>query len=145
MPRAKKKITKADFIRKQPMSIPAIEVVERAKEKGLTISEKYVYTMRSLMKKAPKKKAPAPKKVAKKKVTKKTPARVRDIDRIKKMTAGKSPLVDEDFFIPAVGEVEQKALALDLRELVFRLGLVQVKKLVNKFEKQLEAGRLFQD
>lgn len=43
---------KADFVRAQPASMSAKEVVEAAKKAGLTMSENHVYSVRSSAKKA---------------------------------------------------------------------------------------------
>ena len=42
-----KKTTKAAFVRAIPDSVPAKEVVAKAKAAGITISEKHVYVIRS--------------------------------------------------------------------------------------------------
>lgn len=42
---------KADFVRKQPASMSAKEVVEAAKKAGLTMTENHVYNVRSAAKK----------------------------------------------------------------------------------------------
>ena len=44
---SKKKLTKTDFVRSLPSTMSAKEIVEKAKAKGMTISEQYVYTIRT--------------------------------------------------------------------------------------------------
>ena len=56
-----KRKTKSAFIRSQPDTLSAKEVVDRAKKAGFTIGEKYVYVIRS----ASRKKAGKGKRVAK--------------------------------------------------------------------------------
>jgi outer membrane biosynthesis protein TonB len=51
------KPTKASFVRAIPSSVPAKEVVAKAKAAGMTLSEKHVYVIRSDAKKRSKKKA----------------------------------------------------------------------------------------
>lgn len=43
----KKDATKADFVRALPASMPAKEVVDKAKEAGLKLTTAYVYVIRS--------------------------------------------------------------------------------------------------
>lgn len=43
----KKDATKAEFVRALPASMPAKEVVEKAKEAGLKLTTAYVYVIRS--------------------------------------------------------------------------------------------------
>lgn len=51
MPKAaKKKITKTAFVLGLPSDMPAKEVVSKAKEAGITISDGYVYEIRSATK-----------------------------------------------------------------------------------------------
>lgn len=48
MPAAEqKKQSKAAFVRSQPADLPAKEVLRRAKQAGLSLSEAYVYVIRS--------------------------------------------------------------------------------------------------
>jgi hypothetical protein len=56
-----KKTTKADFVRNLPPSIPAKEVIARAKAAGLSVSKTYVYLVRghAKTKASPKRRAPA--------------------------------------------------------------------------------------
>jgi len=51
------KTTKASFVRAIPSSVPAKEVVAKAKAAGMTLSEKHVYVIRSDAKKRGKKRA----------------------------------------------------------------------------------------
>jgi hypothetical protein len=51
------KTTKASFVRAIPSSVPAKEVVAKAKAAGMTLSEKHVYVIRSDAKKRSKKRA----------------------------------------------------------------------------------------
>jgi hypothetical protein len=173
MPRAKKttkktatpKITKSDFIRQQPKGMPAAEVVKLAKKLGLDISEKYVYTTRSLDRNE------AKKKVAKKKVLKKKLSKAKGRVAVK---PGKE--VDSDFFVPEreveatpkpesrvklpggprarneyrrlsseAERIDESELELYLREVCFRLGLLQVKTILRQFERRLDGGVLFPD
>jgi len=53
------KITKASFVRGIPSSVPAKEVVAKAKAAGMTLSEKHVYVIRSDAKKRSKKRGGA--------------------------------------------------------------------------------------
>lgn len=43
----KKEASKAEFVRSLPVSMPAKQVVDRAKEAGLELSPAYVYVIRS--------------------------------------------------------------------------------------------------
>ena len=54
----KKAVTKAGFIKSQPQSMSAKQVVEAAKEAGISVSETYVYNVRATKKAAAKKAAP---------------------------------------------------------------------------------------
>ena len=45
--KSSKPVSKSEFVRSLPESIPAKEVVERAKKAGLEMSDKYVYVVRS--------------------------------------------------------------------------------------------------
>jgi len=69
----KKAVTKAGFIKSQPQSMSAKQVVEAAKEAGISVSETYVYNVRATKKAAAKKAAPK-KKAAKKAAPKKKAA-----------------------------------------------------------------------
>jgi hypothetical protein len=59
MPRKKKtavengKMSKTDFVKSQPADMPAKDVVAKAKAAGMTLSENYVYTIRSAAKTKP--------------------------------------------------------------------------------------------
>jgi hypothetical protein len=46
-----KTINKSAFVRKLPASMPAKDVVAKAKEQGITLTEKHVYAIRSIAKK----------------------------------------------------------------------------------------------
>ncbi len=48
--------TKADFVRALPESMPAKEIVEKAKDAGLELTTAYVYVIRSQARTGPKKK-----------------------------------------------------------------------------------------
>ena len=60
----KKEGTKADFVRALPESMPAKEIVEKAKDAGLKLTTAYVYVIRSQArtgtKKKPKSDSPSP-------------------------------------------------------------------------------------
>ena len=59
-----KKTTKAAFVRAIPDSVPAKEVVAKAKAAGMTLSEKHVYVIRSGARKKAGKSAPKPSRAA---------------------------------------------------------------------------------
>lgn len=50
-----KKMTKADFVRSLPATTPAKEVVAKAKEAGIALTDMYVYNVRSTSKASAKK------------------------------------------------------------------------------------------
>jgi hypothetical protein len=53
MPKAPKKtISKTAFVRNLPSTMPALKVVEKAKEAGFVLTAQYVYKVRSLTKSA---------------------------------------------------------------------------------------------
>lgn len=57
---AKKAVNKSAFIRAQPASLSAKEVVAKAKSAGFTVTDAFVYTIRSQAKKAKAPKGPKP-------------------------------------------------------------------------------------
>ena len=57
---AKKKINKTQFVKALPKAMSAKDVVRKAKESGITISEAYVYTIRSAASRAAGKSGSAP-------------------------------------------------------------------------------------
>lgn len=50
VPRKKSPGSKSSFVRSLPSTMPAKEVIEKAKEMGITLSEKYVWNIRSAAK-----------------------------------------------------------------------------------------------
>jgi hypothetical protein len=126
----------------------AAEVVDRAKKFGLEISEKYVYTTRSLMKR--------PKKKVSKKMTaaqKKAMAKVA-VGEVKKAVPRKTAALvqmpgkpetrrEATNLLSQMDNVDQGALTDHLREVCFRLGLLQIKEIVREFEYRLDTGRMF--
>jgi hypothetical protein len=46
--RSKKTISKTEFIRCQPARMPALQVVEKARDSGLSMTAQYVYKVRSV-------------------------------------------------------------------------------------------------
>jgi hypothetical protein len=50
-----KRMTKADFVRSLPVTTPAKEVVAKAKEAGIALTDMYVYNVRSTSKASAKK------------------------------------------------------------------------------------------
>lgn len=119
MPKAPKKtISKTAFVRNLPPAMPAIKVVEKAKEAGLVLTAQYVYKVRSLTKsaKARSKASPAP--VAKKSAV------------AKKVAAPKA--------------VRKTAVPFSSHEAAFRkfvlqLGVQKSKALLNDVERKLRA------
>lgn len=119
MPKAPKKtISKTAFVRNLPPAMPAIKVVEKAKEAGLVLTAQYVYKVRSLTKsaKARAKAAPAP--VAKKPVV------------AKKVAA---PKVARKSAAPATSHEAA------FRKFVLQLGVQKSKALLNDVERKLRA------
>jgi hypothetical protein len=47
---ADKKMSKTAFVKSQPLALSAKQVVDKAKEQGMTLTDKYVYTVRSAAK-----------------------------------------------------------------------------------------------
>jgi len=61
------KVSKKEFILSQPAELSPREVVEKAKEAGMSLTEQYVYVVRSGQKGKPKRRGRPPKAAAKKK------------------------------------------------------------------------------
>jgi hypothetical protein len=53
-------VNKSEFVRSLPSSMPAADVVKAAKAKGITLTDKYVHTIRYNAKTAKKRSSPAP-------------------------------------------------------------------------------------
>ena len=119
MPKAPKKtISKTAFVRNLPPTLPAIKVVEKAKEAGLVLTAQYVYKVRSLTKsaKARAKAAPAP--------------------------AARKPLAAKKLVAKKVAR-KQAAPASShetaFRKFVLQLGVQKSKALLNDVERKLRA------
>jgi hypothetical protein len=107
------KPTKASFVRAIPASVPAKEVVAKAKAAGMTLSEKHVYVIRSDAKKRSKKRA----------AKGSAPA---------KATTGHSTLAAK-----TVSHSGGSANETNFRKLVLALGIPKSKSLVSDVERRL--------
>ena len=61
----KKEASKAEFVRALPATMPAKQVVDKAKEAGLKLSTAYVYVIRSQARNGDKEKEPSPPRASK--------------------------------------------------------------------------------
>jgi hypothetical protein len=108
------KPTKASFVRAIPASVPAKEVVAKAKAAGMTLSEKHVYVIRSDAKKRSKKKAAK--------------------GSAPKATTGHSSLAAKTV---SSGGGGGSATETNFRKLVLALGIPKSKSLVSDVERRL--------
>jgi hypothetical protein len=108
------KPTKASFVRAIPASVPAKEVVAKAKAAGMTLSEKHVYVIRSDAKKRSKKRA------------------AKGSAPAAKATTGHSTLAAK-----TVSHSGGSANETNFRKLVLALGIPKSKSLVSDVERRL--------
>ncbi|MBI5535185.1 MAG: hypothetical protein HY898_20835 [Deltaproteobacteria bacterium] len=139
-PSAPKKgaVSKAGFVRSQPTTMPAKDVVAAGAKLGLSLSPDYIHKVRSTAKakakapgkKAAPKKAPAGKVAAKKVAAKKVPKKAAP----KKPVAKRAPKASAPRTIKAAGAGEA-----GFRKLVIDLGVVRAKSLLAEVERKLGA------
>lgn len=145
-PSAAKKgaVSKAGFVRSQPTTMPAKDVVAAGAKLGLSLSPDYIHKVRSTAKakakapgkKAAPKKAPAGKVAAKKVAAKKAPKKA-----AAKKAAPKKPVAKRapKARAPRIAIKAAGAGEAGFRKLVIDLGVVRAKSLLAEVERKLGA------